>query len=120
GGAVSVVWEPVGSDGRPRGRIGVRDTGPGIAREDLDRAFAPFERLGAERTGEEGTGLGLALSRRLVEAMGGALTVDTAPGEGSTFWVELEIVASPLERLGATEPPGERDTDAAGTLPRAT
>jgi CheY-like chemotaxis protein len=80
----------------------VRDNGPGIAPEDLHRVFAPFDRLGAERTGEEGTGLGLALSQRLVEAMGGTLTLDSTLGQGCTFWIDLDVEVSPMERLGRT------------------
>jgi PAS domain S-box-containing protein len=78
-------------------RLGIRDTGPGIPPGKMDQLFVPFERLGAEHTGVEGTGLGLALSKRLVEAMGGSLTVESAPGEGSTFWMELIRETSPLE-----------------------
>ena len=75
-----------------RHRIEVADTGPGIAPENLDRLFAPFDRVGAEQdTAIEGTGLGLALSRRLVEAMGGILGVESEIGSGSTFWVELPL-----------------------------
>jgi PAS domain S-box-containing protein len=100
GGSVSIVWGEGGADGEAsRFRIGVRDTGLGIAEADLERIFAPFERLHAERTGEEGTGLGLALSRRLVEAMGGTLTAESTPGLGSTLWAELDLDCSPVERM---------------------
>jgi CheY-like chemotaxis protein/anti-sigma regulatory factor (Ser/Thr protein kinase) len=70
-------------------RIAVRDTGYGIPRDKLPLLFTPFERLGAEQTGVEGTGLGLALCKRLAEAMGGALSVDSEPGEGSTFYLDV-------------------------------
>ncbi len=68
----------------------VADTGPGIATGDLARLFIPFDRLGAEASGIEGTGLGLALSRRLAEAMRGTLDVTSEVGVGSTF--ELRLV----------------------------
>ena len=85
-------------DGRLR--VAVTDTGPGIPAEHLARLFTPFERLGAEGTAAEGTGLGLALSKRLVEAMDGTLTVESEPGVGTTFTVELaqgEGSQAPLE-----------------------
>ncbi|MFN2581306.1 MAG: ATP-binding protein [Candidatus Dormibacteria bacterium] len=78
----------VNRNGR-RVRIGVSDTGPGLTPAQQARLFQPFERLGAERTTTQGTGLGLALTKKLVEAMGGEIGVDTAPGEGSTFWITL-------------------------------
>ena len=60
----------------------ITDTGQGIAAQDLDRLFSPFDRLGAEQTAIEGTGLGLALSKLMVEAMNGALEVSQRGGRG--------------------------------------
>lgn len=83
-------------------RISISDTGAGIPRELQDRLFTPFERLGAERGNVEGTGLGLAVSRRLIEAMGGEIGVDSACSSGSTFWIDLPEAgderSSPLGR----------------------
>jgi signal transduction histidine kinase len=70
-------------------RIQVSDTGPGISKDNQARLFKPFERLQEEKTYVEGTGLGLSLCRGLMEAMGGRIGVDSTPGEGSTFWIEL-------------------------------
>ena len=86
GGEVEVSVDSHESD---RMRIAVTDTGPGIDSESLEKLFTPFERLNAGSE-VQGTGLGLALSRRLVEAMGGTLTVASKPGEGSTFTIELQ------------------------------
>jgi signal transduction histidine kinase len=72
-------------------RIAVQDSGPGIRREEMERLFAPFERLSAATSGVEGTGLGLALSKSLTEAMGGRIGVTSRVGKGSTFWVELPL-----------------------------
>ena len=87
------------SAARKKVRIAVTDTGPGIAPDKLPRLFTPFERLGAEQTEVEGTGLGLTLSQRLMQAMGGSIGVESAVGQGSTFWIELPHTQSPLESL---------------------
>ncbi|MGH2591661.1 MAG: PAS domain S-box protein, partial [Actinomycetota bacterium] len=92
-GSVRVSVEPTAKGHRVK--IDVTDTGRGIAAERFDELFAPFERLGAETSGIEGTGLGLALSRPLVEAMGGNITVSSEPGSGSTFSVELASAEGP-------------------------
>jgi CheY-like chemotaxis protein len=75
----------------------VWDTGPGIDAEKKSRVFTPFDRLGAEQGDVEGTGLGLALSKALMDAMGGTIDVESTPGLGSTFWVELPRADSLLE-----------------------
>src|SRR3954471_135787 len=77
-------------------RIAVVDNGAGIPVEKLARLFTPFDRLGAEQSGVEGTGLGLTLCQRLVHAMHGSIGVDSTPGNGSTFWFELPAARSPL------------------------
>jgi PAS domain S-box-containing protein len=88
GGRVVVDAGPAAS-GSGRVRLSVRDTGAGLSPEQLPRLFRTFERLDAGRRGVEGTGIGLALSRHLVERMGGSIGVDSEPGVGSTFWLEL-------------------------------
>lgn len=72
-------------------RIRVADTGFGIAPEQLSKLFVPFERLGAERSGIEGTGLGLAHSNRLISAMSGTIGVESEVGKGSVFWIEIPL-----------------------------
>lgn len=102
GGSVTVACEtPV--EGRLRMRV--TDTGHGIAPDMLGRLFQPFERLGADRLGVEGTGLGLALARGLVEAMGGTLGVESRLGVGSTFWIELPLTEEVGPAVGAPEAP---------------
>ncbi|HYE92961.1 MAG TPA: ATP-binding protein [Terriglobales bacterium] len=81
------------ADGRTT--LTVHDTGPGIAPELQARLFTPFDRLGAEQSGVPGTGLGLALSKRLLEAMDGRLTVESAPRRGTTFAVALTTASAP-------------------------
>jgi PAS domain S-box-containing protein len=73
-------------------RIGIRDTGPGISENQKSQLFQPFNRLGAENSTIEGTGIGLVITRRLMDLMQGHLEVDSVPGKGSTFWIELPDV----------------------------
>jgi PAS domain S-box-containing protein len=101
GGSVRLACEQVAGE---RLRIEVIDTGTGIDPEALERLFVPFERLGSEQRGIEGTGLGLPLSQRLTEAMGGTLEVATSSGHGSTFSIELPVAAGPAE-LDEQAPP---------------
>jgi signal transduction histidine kinase len=78
--------------------ITVSDTGPGIPADKMARLFTPFDRLGADQTGIQGTGMGLVLSRRLAEAIGGTLTAHSVHGEGSTFTLELGLAGDLVER----------------------
>jgi signal transduction histidine kinase/CheY-like chemotaxis protein len=91
----------VSLDARENGaiRTAVSDTGPGISPQERDKLFRPFERLAGESLAVEGTGLGLALSKGLVEAMGGAIGVEGAAGGGSTFWFELAPAEPPANLL---------------------
>jgi PAS domain S-box-containing protein len=92
-------------------QIRITDTGAGLSDEQQARLFAPFERLGADKSVTEGTGIGLALSRRLMDLMHGRIGVDSKPGLGSTFWIELPAAGvhqgdTPLHSAGvaATSP----------------
>jgi two-component system, sensor histidine kinase and response regulator len=91
GGSVVVGCEETG--GR-QVRISVRDTGLGIPADKMHRLFTLFDRLGAERTGTPGTGVGLTVSKRLIEAMGGAIEVSSTAGGGSTFSITLAAAAA--------------------------
>jgi signal transduction histidine kinase/ActR/RegA family two-component response regulator len=77
-------------------RISVRDTGAGLSGEQLADLFQPFNRLGKEGSAEEGTGIGLVVSKRLIDLMGGAIGADSTIGRGSVFWIELRLAAAPL------------------------
>ncbi len=76
-------------------RVSVRDTGAGLPPEMLRQLFQPFNRLGRETSAEEGTGIGLVMSKRLVELMGGAIGMESTVGSGSVFWFELNRAAAP-------------------------
>jgi PAS domain S-box-containing protein len=106
GGRVRLRCQPTAHEsGAPLLAILVEDTGPGIASDRVDQLFIPFARLGAERSEVEGTGLGLALSLRLTEAMGGGLALERTGPAGSVFRVELRTADDPLLALEESPPP---------------
>jgi PAS domain S-box-containing protein len=118
GGRVSFSCEPA-PDGRVH--ISVRDTGPGLSAEKMERLFTPFDRLGAEETEIQGTGMGLVLAKGLMEAMGGTLTADSVEGQGSTFTMELNLAEDPLEHYeqalaARTTPIQDRDSGSERTV----
>lgn len=117
GGTVQVHCEAVAP-----GRICVRieDSGSGLCPEQLDHIFQPFERLGQEAGAIEGTGIGLALSKRLVEMMGGHIGVHSVVGQGSVFWVELDAPGAQTPApASAPETPQARPRAAAVPGPAA-
>ncbi len=97
-------------------RIGVHDTGNGLAPEKLAQLFQPFNRLGQESGSEEGTGIGLVVSKRLVELMGGEIGAESTVGVGSVFWIELhsthapQLLAAVAELKGAVPAPAHSDS----------
>jgi signal transduction histidine kinase len=101
-GSIIVTREAVGD----QIRIKVADTGNGLSAEQQSKLFQPFERLGAERTKISGTGLGLALCKKMVELMDGSIGVESVPGSGSTFWIQLpRFEVAPAERAGQPSEP---------------
>ena len=116
GGTVTLTCD----DHAGRVRLRVTDTGAGVAPELHERLFAPFDRLDAESRGIEGTGLGLALSKGLMEAIGGSLGVESEPGVGSTFWIELPLATTSTNFIDveseATTTPGSNAPRSATVL----
>ena len=101
GGSVAVEQAASRYD---RIRISIRDTGAGLPADKLAQLFQPFNRLGQEGSAEEGTGIGLVVTKRLVELMGGAIGVTSSVGVGSVFWVEFHSASAPLSPHGAAPP----------------
>jgi PAS domain S-box-containing protein len=113
GGTVAVEYSLRPADSI---RISVRDTGAGLAPEQLAQLFQPFNRLGKEAGAEEGTGIGLVVTKRLVELMGGAIGAESTVGAGSVFWIELGLTRAP--QLAVLE--AERAAPAAPQAPDGT
>ena len=84
-------------------RICVKDSGEGLTPDNLTQLFQPFNRLGQEASIEEGTGIGLVVSKRLVELMGGVIGVESTVGKGSVFWIEMNLTAERQPAAGAAE-----------------
>jgi signal transduction histidine kinase/ActR/RegA family two-component response regulator len=93
GGSVVLECSAAGPD---RLRLAVRDTGMGLRPDQVAALFQPFNRLGQENGAQEGTGIGLVFTRRLVELMKGEIGVTSTPGVGSVFWIELSTAAPPV------------------------
>jgi len=102
GGTVVVDCDGCGAPERIR--LNVRDTGPGLSPEKLAQLFQPFNRLGQEHGAEQGTGIGLVMSKRLIELMGGVLGVESTVGVGSVFWWELAAAEAPKLDAKTTQP----------------
>ncbi|MCY7387627.1 MAG: response regulator, partial [Burkholderiales bacterium] len=98
-GAVTVACALVAPDSI---RISIQDTGFGMAPEQLAQLFQPFNRLGKESGPVEGTGIGLVVTKRLIELMGGAIGVDSAVGVGSVFWIEFKLTTAPRFNIPET------------------
>jgi len=116
GGTVEVTCS---ANSAQRMRISFRDTGEGLSEEKLAQLFQPFNRLGQEAGAEEGTGIGLVVSKRLVELMGGEIGAHSTVGVGSEFWVELNSAVEPVP-AGASEPVALARLRLAGQAPLRT
>ena len=99
--------------GRGHVRISVKDSGAGLPPEKLAQLFQAFNRLG-QGSSEEGTGIGLVVTKRLVEVMGGKIGVESVVGVGSTFWVDLIADSAPGLALNGAEPPTVPEPQAPG------
>jgi PAS domain S-box-containing protein len=98
----SVIVQCMLSD-NGRVRISVKDTGTGLAPSQLEQLFQPFNRIGQEHSVEEGTGIGLVVTKQLVELMGGLIGVESTVGIGTVFWVEFDAANAPSLALGTID-----------------
>ncbi len=100
GGTVIVSYDVISPE---RIRICLEDTGEGLSSEKLSQLFQPFNRLGQETQSEEGTGIGLVMTKRLIELMGGVIGVESTVGKGSVFWIELALTGKEKVHVQADE-----------------
>ncbi|OFJ50090.1 hybrid sensor histidine kinase/response regulator [Janthinobacterium lividum] len=114
GGSVKVECRHHGE----RVRASVTDSGAGLNAEQMSQLFQPFNRLGQESSTEEGTGIGLVVTKQLVELMGGQIGVDSTVGMGTTFWVEFQASRAPELHLeeGVALPAVQEDPESQRTL----
>ena len=105
GGSVTINCQQTDAS---HGRITVTDTGHGIATEDQTTIFEPFSRLYLNTYAAQGTGIGLAITKQLIELMGGSIGIESQPGIGSAFWVELDL-ADETESECEAETPDDQD-----------
>jgi len=117
GGSVEVTCRACPGE---RVRVSFQDTGEGLAPDKLAQLFQPFNRLGQEDGLEEGTGIGLVVSKQLAELMGGSIGVESAVGVGSVFWVELNAADAIAAHSGTSPAVPAPPADAAGAAPRRT
>ena len=101
-------------------RISVTDTGIGLAPSQLAQLFQPFNRLGQESSAEEGTGIGLVVTKRLVELMGGSIGADSTVGIGSVFWIDFARSAAPQLAASDTDQPAAARLQLPAGTPRHT
>ncbi len=99
GGEVKITCQNTGSG---RTRILVTDNGPGIAAEDQKALFKPFDRAGKQKSHVHGSGVGLAIAKQLAAAMSGSVGLESSPGQGSTFWVEIPLAEPEDNSLSAS------------------
>jgi signal transduction histidine kinase len=118
GGTITITCQPAGIS---QASVVVSDTGPGLSPDDIERVFVPFERLGAERTATEGSGIGLPLARALTEAMSGQLSAASVLGAGSAFTVTLpraqDVIGVPPPAAASSAPAPRRAPPAAASAP---
>ncbi|MCG3773998.1 MAG: Aerobic respiration control sensor protein ArcB [Nitrospira sp.] len=114
-GTVEVTYDANTQD---RIRVYVRDTGAGLSLEQIAQLFQPFNRLGQDGGAVEGTGIGLVMTKRLIELMGGIIGVESTVGAGSAFWVEIASATAPVSSNGKPEFGGTQTQVRTGALLR--